>query len=169
MISPEVPRILSTAREAVQLEQEWSMMNSVPAGGRAPVGTEGPSEYLELLGIANGGIFGRVVIFDAKTVTNMQFYADETEGAPVRLGCDNWFCLGKVNDDPVFVNRADGSAWGFPDRGVIWWQSDVFECWAEGVGDFILNFALGRGYRRVTGASEGDQWWRLLRHIGRAE
>lgn len=169
MISPEVPRLLSMAREAVQLEPEWSMMNSVPAGGRLPVGMEGPSEYLELLGIVNGGIFGRVVIFDAKTVAKMQFYADETEGAPVHLGRDNWFCLGKVNDDPVFVNRADGSVWGFPDRGVIWWQSDVFECWAESVGDFILNSALGGGYRHVTGALEDDQWWRLLRRIGRAE
>jgi hypothetical protein len=169
MISPEVPRLLSAAREAVQLEPEWSMMNSVPAGGRVPVGMEGPSEYLELLGIANGGIFGRVVIFDVKTVSKMQFYADEIEGAPVLLGRENWFCLGKVNDDPVFVKRADGSVWGFPDRGVIWWQSDVFECWGESISEFILNSALGEGYRQVASAPEDDQWWRLLRHIGRAE
>jgi hypothetical protein len=169
MISPEVQRLLSDAREAVQLEPEWSMMNSVPEGVRVPAGTEGPTEYLELLEIANGGIFGRVVVFDAKTVAKMQFYADDTEGAPVRLGRDNWFCLGKVNDDPVFVNRKDGSVWGFPDRGVIWWQSDAFERWAGSVGDFILEYALGPAYRYASSAPEEDQWWRLLRHIGRVE
>ncbi|MFJ7967102.1 hypothetical protein [Streptomyces sp. NPDC096324] len=167
MISPEVAQILSVAREAVRLEPEWSMMNSVPEGGRVPLGTEGPIEYLEFLTIANGGIFGRVVIFDAKTVGKMQFYADEAEGVPIHLGRNEWFCLGKVNDDPVFVKRSDGSVWGFRDEGVIWWQSDAFECWAESVGDFVLDCALGADYRRVAGVSESDQWWRLLGRIGR--
>jgi hypothetical protein len=145
------------------------MMNSVPEGTSIPAGMQAPAEYLELLEVVNGGIFGRIVIFDAKTVKKMQFYADGIEDAPVRLGRDNWFCLGKVNDDPIFLDRKNGSVWGFPDRGVFWWQSDAFDCWAGGVGDFILKYALGPGYRSVSNAPEDDQWWRLLRRIDRVE
>ncbi|MCX4743790.1 hypothetical protein [Streptomyces antibioticus] len=160
---------MTAAREAVKLQPEWSMMNFVSEGTRIPTGMQAPAEYLELLEIANGGIFGRIVIFDAKAVKKMQFHADDIEGSPVRLGRDGWFCLGKVNDDPIFVDRNNGSVWGFPERGVVWWQSDTFECWAGSVGDFILRYIFGPGYRSVCNAPEDDQWWRLLRRIGRVE
>jgi hypothetical protein len=61
MISPELQQAVVTARAAVKLEQEWSMMNSVPEGVVAPFGMAAPAEYLTLLPIVNGGIFGRML------------------------------------------------------------------------------------------------------------
>ena len=62
------------------------MMNSVPEGTSIPAGMQAPTEYLELLEVVNGGIFGRIVIFDAKTARKMQFHADDMEGNVARLG-----------------------------------------------------------------------------------
>ncbi|MDT7784491.1 MAG: hypothetical protein QOF58_2910 [Pseudonocardiales bacterium] len=70
--------------------------------------------YLELLRLVDGGIFESVVVFGAKIVEKMQFYAEDDEGAPVRLGRELWFCFGKVNEDPLFVKRQDGAVWDFP-------------------------------------------------------
>ncbi|WP_371499929.1 hypothetical protein OG871_26440 [Kitasatospora sp. NBC_00374] len=169
MISPELEQAVVAARAAVQRERGWSMMNSVPKGVPAPSGMEAPPEYLELLRVANGGIFGRIVVFDVKTAGKMQFYADVIEGVPVRLGRESWFCFGKVNDDPLFIDRNDGSIWGFPDMGVIWWQSNVFERLSGSLDDFLVGHAFGPGYRLLSGAPEDDQWWRLLVHLERAE
>ncbi|MFI5824579.1 hypothetical protein ACIA8I_36690 [Streptomyces rishiriensis] len=169
MISPELRQAVVAARATVQLEREWSMMNSIPEGVTAPSGMEAPAEYLELLPAANGGIFGRIVIFDVKTVGKMQFYADETEGSPVPLDRESWFCFGKVNEDPLFINQKDGSIWGFPDMGIIWWQSDTFERLTDNLNDFLMEYAFGRGYRSLSGAPEDDQWWRLLMRMESTE
>jgi hypothetical protein len=169
MISPELQQAVVTARAAVKLEQEWSMMNSVPEGVVAPFGMAAPAEYLTLLPIVNGGIFGRIVVFNAKTVGKMQFYADETEGAPIQLGRESWFCFGKVNENPLFIDCKDGSVWGFPDMGIIWWQSDMFECLADSLGRFLMEYAFGPSYQPLSGAPDDDQWWRLLTHMRRSE
>ncbi|WP_427923936.1 hypothetical protein [Streptomyces sp. cg40] len=169
MISSELRQAVIVARATVQLEREWSMMNSIPEGAAAPSGMEAPAEYLELLPAANGGIFGRIVVFDAKTVGKMQFYADETQGAPVPLGHESWFCFGKVNEDPLFINQKDGSVWGFPDTGIIWWQSDTFERLADNLNGFLMEYAFGHGYRSLSDAPEDDQWWRLLMRMESAE
>lgn len=168
MISPMLVRAVADARSSLEDEREWAMMNFIPMGtGRSP-GVESPREYLDFLRIADGGIFGQIVVFDAETVGRMQFYADEVDGAPVPLGRGIWFCFGKVNEDPVFLDRRDGSVWGFPERGVTWWQSDTFEQFADNLGEFLETYVLGLGYAALTGATQDEQWRRLLAHIGRA-
>lgn len=168
MISSDLQQALEAARSAVPLQREWKVMNSIPEGVSRTSGLEAPAEYLDLLRLADGPIFGEVVVYDAKIIEKYQFYADEDEGAPVRLGRDLWFCFGKVNEDPLFINRQDGTVWGFPDRGIVWQDSDVFERFADSLGEFLERYALGPEYRALSGVGEDDQWWRLLRHIGRA-
>lgn len=143
------------------------MLNSVPEGTSRSPGVEAPPEYLELLRLTDGPCFGDVVVLGVKWVEKNQFYADEDEGAPVRLGRDLWFCFGKVNEDPLFINRQDGTVWGFPDQGIVWRHSDVFEKFADSLGEFLERYALGPEYRALSGVEEDDQWWRLLMHIGR--
>lgn len=165
MIDPEIRRFVAAARAEVQSDQEWSMMNFVPEALTSPNVPEAPSEYVELLHLMNGGIFGSVVIFDAKIISKMQFHADSVESAPVTLGRESWFCFGKVNEDPLFMDRRDGSVWGFPDMGVTWWQSDVFECLSPSLGEFVLEYVFGSGYTTLSGAQDDDQWVRLLARL----
>jgi hypothetical protein len=167
MLSSELGQVIADVRSAVALQQEWRMMNSVPQGVSGAIEFDVPAEYLELLRITDGPIFGGIVLYDAKRIEKYQFYADEDEGALVRLGREMWFFFGLVNEDPIFINRQDGSVWGFPDRGIVWQDSDAFEQFADGVGDFLEKYAFGQGYRSLVGVDEDDQWWRLLRHIGR--
>jgi hypothetical protein len=168
MTDHQLGELVLAARQRLPDDSEWSMMYSVPAGARTAVPADLPTGYATLLSIVDGGIFGRVVLFDAKTIEQMQFYADPIPGVPVRLDPGRWCCIGKVNEDPLFVDRTDGTVWWFPDVGVIWWQSDRFERLADDVTAFMTDHVFGAGYRALTGADEDDQWWRLLRALGRA-
>ena len=127
------------------------MMNSIPEGTTRTSRLEAPAEYLELLRITDGPSFGEVVVYDVKRAEKNQLYADEVEGAPVRLGCHRWFCFGKVNEGPLFINRQDGKVWGFPDKGIVWQDGDVFEKFANSLGEFLERYALGLEYRALSG------------------
>ena len=162
MISPELCRAISDARAALPSDPEWSMMNSLPPAAAGPI--DGPADYVDLLRTSDGPICGDIVVFSASSVGRSQIYADPQEGVPVRLDRDTWFCFGKVNEDPLFLSRADNTVWGFPDRGILWWQSDRFEQYADDLDQFVLDYAFGGGYLSLA---EDGQWARLLRHIGR--
>jgi hypothetical protein len=145
------------------------MLNSIPEGISPPSGMEAPTDYLEFLSVADGGIFGRIGVFAAKLADKMQFYADEFDGAPVRLGHDAWFCFGRVNENPLFIDRRNGSVWGFPEVGILWWQGQAFERFASDLGGFLVEYVFGRGYLAISGASEDDQWSRLLERMRHPE
>ncbi|MEU9381345.1 hypothetical protein AB0D38_10240 [Streptomyces sp. NPDC048279] len=168
MISPELEELLAAARTLLADDFELGMMNDVPAGysGR-PLPSDVPAAYADFLSRADGGIFGSVVLFEAKVVVDSQFYADPREGTPVQLNREEWFCIGKINEDPVFLRRSTGEIWGFPDTGVIWWQSEVFEKFADELNDFLLDKAFGSGYQNIAGDDPDDSWLTALRQLGR--
>jgi hypothetical protein len=169
MISSELRRLIAAARSALLQDSEWSMMNSLPEGASGySLPATYPTDYSEFLQVANGVILGRIVVFGASIIEKMQFYADPVAGVPVQLNRDEWFSFGKVNEDPMFIRRSDNTIWGFPDMGVIWWQSDRFERFAENLDAFISHYAFGPDYLPFTGANSSDQWWRFLRQLDRA-
>ena len=169
MISSELRHLMAAARPVLLQDSEWSMMNSIPEGasGQSLAATF-PGDYSEFLQVANGAILGWIVVFNASGAERMQFFADPIEGSPVQLNRDDWFSFGKVNDDPLFIRRSDSSIWGFPETGVLWWQSDRFECFSDRLEEFLLKYALGSDYLEFTSSGNSDQWWRFLRQLGRA-
>ncbi|MFG2561049.1 hypothetical protein [Streptomyces sp. NPDC048496] len=106
-------------------------------------------------------------MFDAATVDSMQFYADPVDGAEVNLGREEWFCPGVVSDAPFFVNRSTGAVWYFPETGVEWWKSAVFERAADGFTTFFLEWVAGPRYTHLTGSQAEEQWHELLSGLGR--
>ncbi|MEV6795435.1 hypothetical protein AB0M87_26370 [Streptomyces sp. NPDC051320] len=116
---------------------------------------------------SSGAICGRLVLFDANVVADSQFYAEPTEGTAVQLNRGDWFCFGKANEDPLLLERATGAVWGFPDTGVIWWQSEGFEKLADILDGFLLDSACGHGYQELTGAGSEDPWATVLHRMGR--
>ena len=168
MISPELGQLLSVARTVLLQDSEWSTMNSIPeAASVRTLPAAGPVDYLEFLRTADGSIFGRISVFDARNIGKMQFYADPVEGVPVQLNREEWFSFGKVNEDPLFIRRDDNSIWGFPDAGVIWWQSDRFERFADDLESFLTCYVFGDRYLSFVQGDNNDQWWRFLRQLGR--
>jgi len=168
MISSHLREVVARARAAIPLELEWSMYNSVPAGLARSRSLDAPVGYADFLSVADGVICGRIGVFSSKEFAELQLFADVVEDAPVQLGRESWFCFGKVVDDPLFIKRADGSVWGFPDIGISWYDSDVFVQYSVDFSTFVEDCVFGSRYREVTGAPGDDQWWRLLIHIGRA-
>jgi hypothetical protein len=165
MISPELSRLIAAARPVLLQDSEWSMMNLLPEGASGLLPATCPADYSEFLQVADGAILGRIVVFGANIIEKMQCFADPVAGVPVQLNRDEWFSFGKVNEDPMFIRRSDNTIWGFPDMGVIWWQSDRFECFADDLDTFISNYAFGSDYLPFTGANRTDQWWRFLRQL----
>ncbi|GAB2882307.1 hypothetical protein GCM10027074_58370 [Streptomyces deserti] len=100
-------------------------------------------------------------------MVDSQFYAEPGEGTPVQLNRQDWFCIGKIDEDPVFLHRPTGEIWGFPDTGVIWWQSEIFEKFADDLNTFLLDSAFGSGYQEISGDDPDDAWLTVLRQLHR--
>ncbi|MFE5484667.1 hypothetical protein [Streptomyces sp. NPDC056527] len=168
MTSKEVRSLIAAARGLLPQEREWEMMNQVPQGldGETPSPSI-PAPYQDFLRDADGAVFGVVALFSGKAAPKSQFYAGTLPDAPVPLGERDWFCIGVVSDDPLFMRRDDGTIWGFPDRGVMWSHSTDFEQWGDDMNSFLLECVFGPGYTRVTGADSTDPWWQVLRALGR--
>lgn len=145
------------------------MMNSVPAGHTGPLDPTVPEAYRDYLTVANGGIFSNVVFFAAEDTAGSQVFADTVQGAPVTLGREDWFCFGKIYEDPLFLKRSDGTVWGFPDQGITWWQSDVFEQWGKGLNTFLHDTVFGPNFQTATDADEDDPWLQVLRELDRLD
>ncbi|WP_346130870.1 hypothetical protein [Lentzea roselyniae] len=58
-------------------------------------------------------------MYDVKRFEKNQFYADDDDGGSGSAWRDLWFCFGKINEDPLFINRQDGTIWGFTDQGIV--------------------------------------------------
>lgn len=149
-ISGELCGATADLRAALPQNPEWSMLNAAGAASGRPF--EEPVDYADLLQIADGLICGKVVMFSADSVGRSQILAEGQEGVPVQLGRDTWFCVSKVNEDPLLLNRVDGSVWGFPDMGILWWQSARFERIADDLDRFLLDQVFGGGYLTLTGS-----------------
>ncbi|MFR9800182.1 hypothetical protein ACL02U_30445 [Streptomyces sp. MS06] len=156
-------------RRCLPVREEWVIQNRVGAG--LPVANAGdscPDGFVRAARIVDGGNFGVVTVFALGAVGDFQFYADQVEGSPVRLGREEWFCCGLINDEPFFIKKADGSVWMFPDVGVEWWMSPEFHQSTDSLTSFLSEFVFGPRYREITPLGEGDQWLQLLNEAGLA-
>ncbi|MHB9861199.1 hypothetical protein [Streptomyces sp. YIM S03343] len=166
-MADELGRALSKAREEIESGVEWSIYNSIPDGASRRPELDAPEEYIDFLLIADGVIMGCVVILDRKSAEKSQVWISPGN-VDVPEDPDNWFVAGKVNENPVLLNRQNGSVWIYSDILTSWWASQDFERAADSLAEFVMKYGLGPGYLRLTGAPESDQWWRLLRQFGYA-
>lgn len=167
MITDEFKRTLARVREDIDSSEEWSIFNSVPEGVSQRPELDAPEEYLDFLLVADGAIMGSVVILDRKFAEKSQaLISPGMVEVPEDPG--DWFVVGAVDENPVLANRRDGSIWTYPDMLTSWWESRRFERVADSLAEFVLEYGLGPGSLRITGAAESDQWWQLLCQLGYA-
>ncbi|MEW2634831.1 hypothetical protein AB0903_25105 [Streptomyces sp. NPDC048389] len=147
---------------------EWSICNSIDEGLSRRPELDAPEEYVDFLTAADGAIMGSVVILGRRFVERAQGLISpgmvEVPEEP-----NGWFVVGKINENPVLINRQDGSVWTYPDLRSSWWASRDFEKVADGLAEFVMKYGLGPGYLRVTGVPESDEWWQILRSLGYVE
>ena len=167
-MNAELRRVVEELRATVATGDEWRMMNDLPAGVRPEsLDVDTPTAVREFLALSDGATCGDVTIFGGGALADMQFYCDPVDGAAVTLGREKWFCAGVISDEPFFVDRVNGEVWYFPDTGVEWWQSAVFEKAADDFTAFFLESVAGPGHLRLTGTEPDDQWPQLLERVGR--
>ena len=167
MITQELTDALAQAQAALSGETDWEILNSIPPPATRPELDGAPAEYTDFLRDHDGVILGALVILDTKFVAAAQnLIADGETDYP--LGNADWYCIGKVNDHPVVVRRQDETVWTFPDMTTTWWESEDFRQLSENLGNFLLYYGLGPGYRQLTAVGPDEQWQRLLHHLGRA-
>jgi hypothetical protein len=168
MISTTLRELIESARALLPEEEEWEMMNSMPNRTPKPLTIDAPDDYRELIKISDGLGCGPVTVFSSKYVAKNQMYTDPIERAAVALDPETWFCFGTIDENPLLIERKTAAVHGFPDTGVIWWQSQRFEQLAPSLDEFLVEHVFGPGYPTLVGADD-DQWCHLLRRLGRLD
>lgn len=166
MISTMLRELIESARDLLPEQEEWEMMNSMPKRAPKPLTIDVPDDYRELLTVSDGLGCGPVTVFSSKYVAKNQTYTEPIEGAATVLDPEMWFCFGTIDEDPLLIERSTGAVHGFPDTGVIWWQSTRFEQYAPSLDKFLAEHVFGPGYPDLVG-DDDDQWCELLRRLGR--
>jgi hypothetical protein len=166
MISTTLRELIESARALLPEEEEWEMMNSMPKRAPKPLTIDVPDDYRELLTVSDGLGCGPITVFSSKYAAKNQSYTEPIEGAAVALDPETWFCFGTIDEDPLLIERATGAVHGFPDTGVIWWQSQRFEQYASSLDEFLTEHVFGPGYPALVRIDD-DQWCQFLRRLGR--
>ncbi|MCP2343640.1 hypothetical protein [Actinomadura rupiterrae] len=133
--------------------------------GATDIPSDLPAPVKELLAETDGFHVGWISVPPVKRQQKVQFYLDQPEmAAATGRENENWYVVAVLNDFPLLMDRADGSIWWFSEPGLESYFDSPFEKLTDSLDDFIEEYALGSGYRRILGA-DGDEWYEfLVRH-----
>lgn len=170
MLTPDLETLVAGARPLVESDPGLEMFLSLPPGtackgSGAWVGF--PEEYRQVARISNGPLFGRVVIFNERTAADMQDWIEQsTAGSEHELNRRTWFCVGRVNDNPLLLNLDSREVWGFPNVDRTWWIDGRLVRLATSLDDFLTRTVFSaRNYADLVGDTTDDQWLELLRRL----
>ncbi|SEC45535.1 hypothetical protein SAMN05428945_2950 [Streptomyces sp. 2224.1] len=130
-----------------------------------------PREFLDFCRVLDGASCGpSVQLFGLEEAEEHQFYCGPVADSPLGLCPEKLFCVGMINEAPVFLDRADGAVLGIPDDHGEWVDAERFERLAPGLEAFFLEQLATMEYARLASIddelAEYDDWLRLLRRAG---
>ena len=154
-----------------RVEQIRVVLDARPDGvtiGDFPPGCAHPGDHLppglaEVLAVSDGPRAGTVVVLSAAEFGKDYFTVLGAEAIPDEQA-DDWARFATCNYEPLLVHRQTGEVWWFPDAGVEWVDSPVFEKLADNVESFMTEYVLGGGYLDICVSLDG--WARLLADLG---
>ncbi|MHC5259984.1 hypothetical protein ACYSUO_19065 [Streptomyces sp. UC4497] len=168
-----------TATEAVieQLRQELDtrpemVMSEIREGFRSsPLPSNIPPSYMKFLQLADGMYCGTAVtLFDAARSTSQQFYTEPIEDCPLPITAERHFCIGLINENPIFLDRRDGGIWYPPDTTTLWWMNEGIKKLSDGVFDFLNEWIISTRYASLAELThedfDQDEWVTLLKEVG---
>ncbi|MEV0156368.1 hypothetical protein AB0H57_21950 [Micromonospora sp. NPDC050686] len=123
-----------------------------------------PPGLAEVVAITEGPRAGDLVLLKADRIGEPEIPLDEVAADVPDPG--NWVHVGARNYEPLLANATTGEVWWFPDTGVVWYESHLFEKLADNPADLVLDYLLGDGYLDIAGP---DDWSALLVALGWAE
>ncbi len=130
-----------------------------------------PQEFLDFCRVLDGASCGpSLMLFGLEEAEEHQFYCGPVAGSPLDLSPEKLFCVGLVNDTPIFLDRSGGGVLGIPDAHREWVDAERFEPLAPGLEAFFLERLATSEYLRFASvddrSAEYDDWLKLLRRAG---
>ncbi|MEU0738019.1 hypothetical protein [Streptomyces sp. NPDC006134] len=131
-----------------------------------------PREFLDFCRVLDGADCGPSVrLFGLEEAVEHQFYCEPVVGSPLPLSPEKLFCVGVINQAPVFLDRTGGGVLGALEEGADWVDAERFERPARGLEEFFLErLATPAAYARLALAddepAEYEDWLKLLRRAG---
>ncbi|MET8977466.1 hypothetical protein ABZX85_17785 [Streptomyces sp. NPDC004539] len=127
-----------------------------------------PGEFLAFCRVLNGADCAPSVrLFGLEEAREHQYYCRPIDGSPLPLSPDTLFCIGLLDDTPLYLDRATGAVLGIPDQHREWFDADHFHQRAPGTTEFFLDHLASPSYRPL--ALPGDDWLELLCRAGVVE
>ncbi|MFE3030689.1 hypothetical protein ACFXKY_03485 [Streptomyces canus] len=131
-----------------------------------------PRAFLDFCRVLDGASCGpSVQLFGLAEAEEHQFYCEPVVDSPLPLSPEKLYCVGMIQEAPVFVDRASGDLLGAPEAGPDWPDAERFEQLAPGLGAFFLErLVVPDEYARLAllddELREYDDWLKLLRRAG---
>ncbi|MFC8431015.1 hypothetical protein [Streptomyces sp. NPDC057253] len=177
--SPGSPRLTETVDALRRALAESTDVLGATLGGTldeataAEAAADGvPRPYLDFCRVLDGVSCGpSVQLFGLEEAEEHQFYCEPVVDSPLPLSPEKLYCVGMIQEAPVFLDRADGGVLGAPEAGPDWVDAERFEQLASGIEEFFLDrLADPVEYRRLALVDdelvEYDDWLKLLRRAG---
>ncbi|MFI8069046.1 hypothetical protein ACIF85_09655 [Streptomyces sp. NPDC086033] len=134
-----------------------------------------PREFLDFCRVLDGASCGpSVQLFGLDEAEEHQFYCEPVVDSPLPLSPEKLYCVGMIQEAPVFLDRAGGGVLGTPEAGPDWVDAERFDELAPGLEAFFLErLASPAEYQRLALVDdelvEYDDWLKLLRRAGLAD
>lgn len=133
-----------------------------------------PREFLDFCRVLDGvGCGPSVQLFRLREAEEHQFYCEPVVDSPLPLSPEKLYCVGMVQEAPVFLDRA-GGVLGAPEEGADWVDAERLDQLAPSVEAFFLErLVVPAEYQRLALIDdellEYDDWLKLLRRAGLAD
>jgi hypothetical protein len=130
-----------------------------------------PHEFLDFCRVLDGvSCNPSMELFSFEEAEKHQFYCRPVDDSPLPLFPDKLFCIGMMDETPLFLDRASGGVLGIPDEHREWFDVESFVWLASGVEAFFLERLAAPAYTRLVDDSlvEYDDWHTLLLRAGLA-
>jgi hypothetical protein len=162
-VNEELTQRVERIREVLAARDDAILLGKFPPG-RPAADADLPPGVADVLAVTDGPRAGLVKLASLADITD-QFLP--LERAAAIEDPEAWVSIGARNYEPLLAHRKTGEVWWFPDTGVVWQDSTVFEKLADDATELVLHYLLGDGYLEII--PDYDDWAELLIELGWAD
>jgi hypothetical protein len=109
-------------------------------------------------------------LFGVEDAEEHQGFCEPVVGSLLPLSPEKLYCIGFVNDTPVYLDRVGGGVLATPEREGEWVEAERLEQLAHSLETFFLEQVATSEYARLARVDdemlEFDDWPKLLRRAG---
>jgi hypothetical protein len=132
---------------------------------------EVPREFLDFCGVLDGASCSTSLqLFGLEEAVEHQGFCGPLVDGLLPLSPEKLYCIGMINDTPIYLDRSGGGVLATPERGGEWVESERLEKLASSLEAFFLEQVTSEEYVRLAciddEMAEFDDWLKLLRRAG---